>query len=328
MAEEEREQAEEEGEEESEEEDSGPFDGVSKMNVPPKMKRLVKYDSKHPSKNTDRQGEEEASSKLDRTYSKPFSLKSLPKVHQTPNPEPGARKPLKRHTESKAHNDSVKTATKSELRKMQIKALPKNLSKPNFGILKEKKVSEHSQLKPKEDSFFKDFDVSRLDFSKYSEHSSRVKDPQIIEVNSKVLEESRVIFFDQLSASKRPKFKRKDNLEISPIVTSEEEEETGGSKPQDIAQQIIENEKRTYSIPFDWGSTGEVEVRSVKYWHVTKIPPRIRTSSQSDKAQKERRLLPPQQAVLAETRNVLRVLASGHRIDKPQERKEREDPRR
>ena len=250
---------EEEGEEESEE-DSGPFDGVSKMHVPAKMQRIVKYDSKNPSKDSDRQGEEEAS-KADKTYSKPFSLKSLPKT--SPAAEPKVRKRLKRHTEANGQNASVKTATKSELKRMQVKTLPKNLSKPNFAILKEKKVSEHSQAKPKEDSFFKDFDVSKLDFSKFSERSSRVKDPQVIEVNSKVLEESRVGRVDQLSASKRLKFKRRDNLEISPIVTSEEEEPEG-SKPQALAQRIIENEQKTYSIPFDWGAAGEVEVRSVK----------------------------------------------------------------
>ena len=50
-------------------------------------------------------------------------------------------------------------------------------------------------------------------------------------------------------------FKRNNNLQISPIVSSDDEDES-----DDIS--VVEDKE--YSIPFDWGESGEVEIRTVK----------------------------------------------------------------
>lgn len=52
-------------------------------------------------------------------------------------------------------------------------------------------------------------------------------------------------------------------LEISPIVTSEDEE-THEKKSADIQKEIAANDNREYNVPFEWGLKGEVEIRSIK----------------------------------------------------------------
>lgn len=59
------------------------------------------------------------------------------------------------------------------------------------------------------------------------------------------------------------KFRGKNMVEISPIVTSDEDEQPE-KKSSAIRREIAANENREYNIPFEWGPQGQVEVRSVK----------------------------------------------------------------
>lgn len=185
---------EEEGEEEGEEEeeDSGAFDAVSKMNVPNNMKRLVKYKSGQSSnRQTSNNDGEKEQSHGDKTFSKPFSIKSLSNASIKLSKEANAqlrKVALKRKTESKKYNKTMKTVTKSDMKKMQIRPLPKSLSKPNFSLLK-KKEPEVVSSEPKEDSFFKDFDASKLDFSKYNDKSNNNSiNNKSMDTSSKILD--------------------------------------------------------------------------------------------------------------------------------------------
>ena len=90
----------------------------------------------------------------------------------------------KRKTEAPEHNDTIPTINKSDLRKIRIKPFPKSFAvavsiKPNtakensLSVIREKpkEKSKPPELPkaPREDSFFKDFDASKLDFSRYDE---------------------------------------------------------------------------------------------------------------------------------------------------------------
>ena len=59
------------------------------------------------------------------------------------------------------------------------------------------------------------------------------------------------------------KFKDKNMLEISPIVTSEDEIEVD-KKSSTLQREILANENKEYNVPFEWGLQGQVEIRSVK----------------------------------------------------------------
>lgn len=58
-------------------------------------------------------------------------------------------------------------------------------------------------------------------------------------------------------------FRRKNKLEISPIVSSEDEE-TEILHTETIKRIVANNDKLEYKIIFDWGPKGEVEIRTVK----------------------------------------------------------------
>jgi hypothetical protein len=170
--EEQKDQGWEEGEEEGEEEDegSGEFDELSKMHVPQNMKHFVKFDSQRPS---DQQGESEDKSQksTSKLSKKPISIKTL-RVLQKPQEEPADRNKLKRKTFSKQHLEETPSITKSELKRVKIRPFPKNkvvADDPNKQPKDLPTIKEEEVKPPKEDSFFKNFDASRLDFSKYRE---------------------------------------------------------------------------------------------------------------------------------------------------------------
>lgn len=165
----------EEGEEEGEEEDEGSneFDDISKVNVPQNMKKFVKYDSQKPS---DQQGDSEENSHKTGSHSikKQISIKTL-RNPENPKNKPSERKKLKRKTFSKKAMEEVPSITKSELKKVKIRPFPKpkiidNKPAPIKEKPKEMTVIKEEEPKPpKEDSFFKNFDASKFDFSKYKE---------------------------------------------------------------------------------------------------------------------------------------------------------------
>jgi hypothetical protein len=173
--EENRREAWEEGEEEGEEEDegSGEFDELSKMHVPPNMKKYVKYDSQKPS---DQQGDSEENSHKTGSHSikKQISIKTLRNLEK-PKDQPSERKKIKRKTFSKKALEEVPSITKSELKKVKIRPFPKPKVIDNKPVpIKEKPkdltvIKEEEPKPPKEDSFFKNFDASKFDFSKYKE---------------------------------------------------------------------------------------------------------------------------------------------------------------
>jgi hypothetical protein len=272
------EEGEEEGEEE--EEESAVFDDISQMHIPKNMKRFVKYDSERP---FDEQGNDDEE---ERQSSKSLAISLNPKSVKTSKQKKEAKEEQKkriaknkRKTVAPEHNDSIPTIDKSDLKRLKIRPFPKHLlaKKPEDKKDGEKSAKltlkkddsrintgkEAPKLPPKEDSFFKNFDASKLDFSRYDENRHS-KTPLELNANetSKILDKEESV----KSRKKKLEFKQKDNLEISPIMSSEEEEdgESTGKRTETIQREIEKNEEREYTVPFDWGNEGEVEVRSVK----------------------------------------------------------------
>jgi hypothetical protein len=182
----------EDGEEEGEEEDdgSGEFDELSKMHVPQNMKKYVKYDSQKPS---DQQDDSHANSQKTESQSikKQISIKTL-RNKENLHDQPADRNNLKRKTFSKKAMDETPSISKSELKKVKIKPFPKPKvidNKPSTEKPKSKDltvIKEEEPKPPKEDSFFKNFDASKLDFSKYKEsQQSWNKDNKIKEKKDK-----------------------------------------------------------------------------------------------------------------------------------------------
>lgn len=186
---------EEEGEEEGEEEDdgSGEFDELSKVHVPLKMKKFVRWDSQKPSSQQNFSEEASSNSHVDSSKKK-ISIKTLTQLHK-PAANDTNRGQIKRKTFSKKHLEETPSITKSELKRIKIRPLPKPkaVSNPKETSVKDPPVKNLSVVKeepkqPKEDSFFKNFDASNLDFSKYkaSQESwnKQKKDPKLLTTDS------------------------------------------------------------------------------------------------------------------------------------------------
>lgn len=263
----EQEQGEEEGEEEDYE-DSSVFDGVSKLRLPKNMKHLVK-DRPSESESQSKKSKEDQMKKTGGSFYKPdLSIKS-PSAQVAkggPSEAAVARADVKRRTTTGDGAESLATVTKSEMKKMTIRPFPKGLFVKKQGpatVEPDTKDKGPAVAKvpapPKEDSFFKNLDVSKLDFSKFSERSSKKVD--LSEGESKILQE-----VDKPKAV--GKFKRRDNLEISPVMSEDEDAQKDKSvlsmKTSTLLKELSRNEKKQYIVPFNWGESGEVEIRSMR----------------------------------------------------------------
>jgi hypothetical protein len=136
------------------------------------------------------QYEEESRKKIKRASLKEPSLKSS---FSKPNLKVKIdRKAQREKTKTAQDSESLNTITKTELRRITFKPFPKKIVVNNADAKKapldksneknKKIVQEESPkevAKPQEDSFFRDFDASKLDFSKYDENKVPKKDVEI-----------------------------------------------------------------------------------------------------------------------------------------------------
>lgn len=191
---------------------------------------------------------------------------STQNLNSKPTEAAAARADVKRKTTTGDGAESAATVTKSEMKKMTIRPFPKGLFKKKP---EPQKVESTQTPKvppavtpgpPKEDSFLKNLDVSKLDFSKYSERSSKKVD--LSDQDNRIL--------DEVDKPKPlGKFKRRDNLEISPVMSEDEDAKNKDKsmrsmKTSTLLKELSRNEKKEYIVPFNWGESGEVEIRSMR----------------------------------------------------------------
>lgn len=138
------------------------------------------------------------------------SLKDMPLKNSFSKPNLKVkidRKAQREKTKTAQDSESVNTITKTELRRITFKPFPKKIVINNGNAKKydlekstekNKKITkDESQIEvaePQEDSFFRDFDASKLDFSKYDENKVPKKDVEIGPMPSSLLVEEVIEF--------------------------------------------------------------------------------------------------------------------------------------
>lgn len=127
--------------------------------------------------------------------------------------------------------------------------------------------------KPKGDSFFREFDDDKLNFSKTIDSANLktfnlTKTSKLAPSSSPLPRDPQTKGKTQNAFKKRPKqnlihFVDHDQLEISPVNS---DDEAPLSVHQDtLNEEIQANLNKTYKMGFAWGDSGSVEIRSMKY---------------------------------------------------------------
>lgn len=69
----------------------------------------------------------------------------------------------------------------------------------------------------------------------------------------------------KLENKKNPKFKNSENIDISPIVSDADSSSDEEQKEEEILEKVEANDVLDYDIPFEWGESGQVDIRTIKY---------------------------------------------------------------